>query len=274
VTIELIDAGDGRRLEQFGERVVDRPHPGATGPRRQRSGWTEADLRFDRGPGWSGRADPDATWDVTVAGLRLELRATESGGIGIFPEQMLNAAWLKAQVERRAAGGSRPEVLNLFAHTGLLTLLAAKAGASVAHVDASRPAAAWARRNAELSGLADRPIRWLVDNATAFVGREVRRGHLYDGIVLDPPAYGHAGRRAWRLDDDLPALLEASANIARPGAFLLLTAHTEGLDPDRLSAVVRAAAPRAWRALEVVPLDLTAGSGARLSLGTAVRSRA
>jgi 23S rRNA (cytosine1962-C5)-methyltransferase len=164
-------------------------------------------------------------------------------------------------------------VLHLFAHTGLATLALARAGAAVAHVDGARAAVAWARRNSEPSGLADRPIRWLVDDVAAFVAREARRGRLYDGIVLDPPAFGRAGRHEWHLETDLAPLLAACREIAAPGAFVLLTAHSDGIDGTALAAWLRAAFEAPPASMEIVSLELTATSGAKLDLGWAVRLR-
>jgi 23S rRNA (cytosine1962-C5)-methyltransferase len=162
-------------------------------------------------------------------------------------------------------------VLNLFAHTGLASLGLARGGAAVAHVDAARSAVAWARRNAELSGLADRPVRWLVDDAAAFVAREARRGRRYDGIVLDPPAFGRADGREWRLESDLPPLLTACRAISAPGTFVLLTAHSESVDGPALAAMLRSAFRVSVGAVETVSLDLVAASGASLALGWAAR---
>jgi len=265
---ELLDAGVGRRLERFGNRVVDRPAPTASEFRLATPLWTAADLRFDPGGGWSGPLEP---WTVEVDGLVMELRPTASGGVGLYPEHLANLAWIAAQVASR----ERPAVLNLFAHTGLATLAAARAGAAVAHVDAARGAVAWARRNSEHSGLADRPTRWLVDDAMAFVAREARRGRRYDGIVLDPPSFGRAkqGRRgrAWRLEDDLPALLAACSDVAASDAWVLLTAHTEDLDGTRLEDMLVDAFPGPRSRLATASLGLQATSGARLALGWAVR---
>ena len=269
---ELIDAGDGVRLERFGSRSVARPAPMALDSRRRRDAWATPDLRFEPGPGWTGRTD---TWSMDVLGLTIELRPTASGGLGFYPEHQANVDWLVGQV-RSHAHDRQPAVLNLFAHTGLATLAVARAGATVAHVDAARSAVAWAGRNAELSGLADRSIRWLVDDAGAFVRREARRGRRYDGIVLDPPSFGRAGSRRWGLSDELPALLAACRAIATDDAFVLLTAHTTGVTGDDLRDQLGAAfaAPpqgRASRDIEVVPLVLEATSGARLELGWAAR---
>ena len=263
---ELLDAGDGRRLERFGARVVDRPAPGASGPRRANLlTWRRADLRFGGGRGWSGGEHASSSWNVAMDGLLLELRPTASGGLGLYPEHAVNLAWVAARIAERTT----PQVLNLFAHTGLVTLGAARAGGSVVNVDASKGAVDWARRNALLSGFADRPIRWLVDDAASFVAREARRGRRYDGLVIDPPSFGRAGRRQWRLLDEPPGLLEACAAVATPDAFVLLTAHTAGLEGEPLSDALRSAFPRAMP--KVVPLVLDATSGARLDLGWAAR---
>ena len=271
---ELLDAGVGRRLERFGARVLDRPAPTASELRLATGLWASAELRFDPGEGWSGAVEP---WTIDVDGLVMELRPTTAGGVGLYPEHLANLAWVADQVRwtQSQRPDGQPAVLNLFAHTGLTTLAAARAGAAVAHVDAARGAVAWARRNAELCGLDDRPIRWLVDDAMAFVAREARRGRRYDGIVLDPPSFGRAkqGRssRTWELELELPALLGACRDVATNDAWVLLTAHTEGLDGGALEELLLRAFPvprgRVWTA----PLGLEATSGARLALGWSVR---
>jgi 23S rRNA (cytosine1962-C5)-methyltransferase len=270
---ELLDAGDGRRLERFGDRVLDRPAPAATEPRLAPDAWAGADLRFDAdGGGWTALKE---AWQVTIDGLVLELRPASSGGLGLYPEHAANLDWVASQVGERVGtrrDSGQPTVLNLFAHTGLATLAAARAGAAVAHVDAARSVVAWARRNAELSGLADRPIRWLVDDATAFVAREVRRGRRYEGFVVDPPSFGQAGSRQWRLADELPALLAGCRAVATDDAFMLLTAHTMGLDGHDLRQALRFSfAAGGDVSLEILPQELVATSGARLELGWAAR---
>lgn len=273
--VELLDAGVRRRLERFGRWTVDRPAPGATGFRGLGgAAWDAADLRFELGQGWSGAAWPAEPWPVEVDGLALELRPTSSGGLGLYPEHAANLDWLAERVaERVAARGpdTTPAVLNLFAHTGLATLALARAGAAVTHVDGSRAAVGWARHNAALSGLADRPVRWIVDDAAAFVAREGRRGRRYDGVVLDPPAFGRGRGREWRLDEDLPALLAACRAIAAPGAFVLLTAHSETLTGDDLGEALASGFHRRRAAVDVQPMRLVTASGAELRLGWAAR---
>lgn len=265
---ELLDAGDGRRLERFGARVVDRPAPVATEPCRRPDAWDEADLQFERQRGWESRGAPPEPWTVETEGLTLELRPTEAGQVGWFPEHAALWPWLRGAVADRPAA----EVLHLFGYTGATTLAVARAGARVTHVDASRPAVAWARRNAELSGMANAPVRWIVDDAETFVRREARRRRQYGGIVLDPPSYGHGLRGArWELESGLGPLLEITLAVAEPGAFVMVTAHTPGWDGARLlDALERTAGRRAAR-LEAGDLRLDARSGAALLLGAFAR---
>ncbi len=284
--VALLDFGEGRRLERFGPFVLDRPAPVAEGVVRADPGaWAGADARYERTAGggrWLavGALLPDA-WEIDVGGLRLELRPTPSGGVGLFPEQLPNVDWVEGRVQlaaagrpagsaRLAVGAARPEVLHLFGHTGLLTLAAARSGAAVTHVDAARPAVAWARRNAERSGLGEAPIRWIADDALVFARREARRGQRYAGVVLDPPTYGH-GRGAWSLERDLPGLLEAVAELTDDGAgFGLVTAHATGMGLDELLRVVRAALVTV-RAPEAGALGLVDRAGRLLPAGVFVR---
>jgi 23S rRNA (cytosine1962-C5)-methyltransferase len=262
----LLDAGDGRRLERFGSRVVVRPAPSVADVARRADsvGWAAADLRFDRDRGWIGGRD---AWTMNLNGVSVELRPTDAGQLGVFPEHALAWSWLRDRLVTRPGA----EVLHLFAHTGATTLALAAAGARVTHVDASRPAVAWARRNAELSGLAERPIRWIVDDALAYTRREARRDRHYAGFVLDPPTFGHGptGSR-WELRDELPDLLAACASIAEPDAFVLLTAHAMALTPDDLATALETAFGIPDD-LEAGDLELEASSGAVLPLGAAAR---
>jgi 23S rRNA (cytosine1962-C5)-methyltransferase len=271
---ELLDAGDGRRLERFGVVVVDRPAASAIEPKQDPAAWSSAHLAFSRGRGWSGVAPVDP-WTVELGGLAFELRATESGQVGVFPEQAPNWDWLRDRAATRGqpAADAEAPFLNLFAYTGAATLALARAGRGVSHVDGSRPAVAWARRNASLSSLADRPVRWLVDDAEGFAAREVRRGRRYRGIVLDPPSYGHgAGGRSWRLEERLAPLLGLCVELAGESPELvLLTAHTPGFGAPRLRDELAAALRHPTRDVDAGDLFLDARSGARLTLGAFAR---
>jgi 23S rRNA (cytosine1962-C5)-methyltransferase len=278
---ELLDLGDGRQLERFGTVVLDRPCPAAAWhTARDPAAWVAADARFDRqGDGvgaWTTIGEALAPWQVELAGLAFELRLTDSGQVGVFPEQIPTWHWLRnrATGADRTASDRPPEVLNLFAYTGGSTLAAAAGGARVVHVDAARSAVAWARRNAELGGLGEAPIRWIADDALDFVRRERRRGRRYDGVVLDPPSYGHgAGGRAWHLEADLPELLEACVALLAPGpAFLVLSVHTPKFGPDRLTDQLRlAVGPDEGGSLEVDDLRIEAVDGRRVTLGAVAR---
>ncbi len=297
----LLDVGDARRLERFGAIVLDRPAPGADGHVAQDpAAWAVADARFDRAErgmvaheGWTaldGR--PVEPWQVEDDNFRFELRLAPSGQVGLFPEQRAARAWIGRQAARiappsppAAGGGSGvgpfdgpTAILNLFAYTGAATISAARSGVAVTHVDSSRPAVAWARHNAALNDLAGAPIRWISDDAAAFVERELRRGRRYAGIVLDPPSYGHgASGRAWRLAVDLPGLLAGCAELLDDGpAFILLSAHTPGFGPDRLGeALLEALEPvagsGAGASIEVADQSLLSDAGTRLHLGSMAR---
>ena len=274
---ELLDAGDGRRLERFGAVVLDRPAPAVAVARRDPAAWAAATARFDRPAGalagrWLPAEGVPQRWAMDLDGLSFELRPTPAGQVGLFPEHLPVARWAAARAAALGAGSAAPLVLNLFAHTGLATLALARAGATVAHVDASRPAVAWARKNAEVAGLADLPIRWLVEDATRFVLREGRRGRRYGGVVLDPPTYGHGPEGgAWRLGTDLEALLAALVPLLEPaGWFVACTAHATGLAGDVLTGLVRAALGGAAGEVATWELALEGRSGARVPAGWAV----
>jgi len=266
---ELLDLGGGARLERFGERTVERPHPAALGPRRDAGPWHAADLRWDRDRGWLGDAAARRPWPIELDELTLELRPTPAGQVGLFPEHAAMLSWLRSRV---ALAGDAPEVLNLFAATGHATLALAARGATVVHVDASRPTVAWARRNAERSGLADAAIRWIVDDVPAFAEREDRRGRRYAGILLDPPSYGHGPRSgSWRIERDLPALLDTCSRLLEPTGFVLLTAHTESFPAARLGDALVTSLGRSRSALETGRLAVATADGRRLELGAFAR---
>ncbi len=273
----LEDVGGAARLERFGERLVDRPAPGALGARGDPGPWQAADLRFDRDGGWSGPGVATGPWPAGIEGLPLELRATDAGQVGLFPEHVAMLPWLRDQVAVRAGRGvdrtAPAAVLHLFAYTGLATLAMAAGGAAVTHVDASRPTIGWARHNAALAGLDDRPIRWIVDDAVGFTEREVRRGRRYAGVVLDPPTYGHGpGSGAWQIETHLAALLGSIARLLEPSGFVLLTAHTPAFGADRLAHDLARALERGPGTVEAGDLGLETPDGRRLELGAFARA--
>lgn len=225
----LMDFGRGRKLERFGRFVLDRPCPTARGPYGQPRAWRRADARYERrraGYGrWSGELPPQ--WNVTLGHIVLCLKPNRFGHVGVFPEQASSWIWLDRHVART---NQQLTVLNLFAYTGAATLAAAAAGARVVHVDAARNMVARARHNAGLSGLAQAPIRWIVEDARKFVKREIRRGNRYHGLVLDPPSYGHGPQgQPWKIDEHLRPLLDSAHEIiTQPPELVMLTSHSPG----------------------------------------------
>jgi 23S rRNA (cytosine1962-C5)-methyltransferase len=227
----LLDSGHGRKLERFGALVLDRPEEQAIWtPRLSEQDWQRADGTFtgdmdEEGAGrWKRRAGLAESWTCAHDDLRFSCRFTSFRHVGAFPEQVAHWSFMR---ERLAAAGERPSLLNLFGYTGLASLIAAQAGAEVTHVDASKKAIAWARDNQELSGLADRPIRWILDDAQKFTARDVRRGKRYDGILLDPPKFGRGpGGETWDLFTNLPEMLKLCRDLLKPETgFLILTAY-------------------------------------------------
>ena len=232
---ELLDFGAGRKLERFGQCLLDRPAPAAEDASPQTSTlWNSVTASYERTSNdqgrWNQSGELPQQWVIRHDHLQFELKATDSGHVGVFVEQAANWDW----IARRVGHSDRPlRVLNLFAYTGGSTLAAAAAGAHVVHVDAAKSAVAWARRNAIGSGLADAPIRWMVDDAAAFVRREIRRGRQYDAVILDPPSYGRGPKgQTWKLSKDLLNLLQGCAQLTTDHrAFFLLTCHTTGFGP-------------------------------------------
>lgn len=229
----LLDSGDGRKLERLGPLRLIRPEPQCLWRPRDPQAWTAADAAFE-GAGedeeaagrWRRSAAVPQSWTLQFGSVRFAVRLTGFRHIGVFPEHAANWRWI---ADRLAGSGRPPRVLNLFGYTGLASLAAAAAGAEVTHVDASKKAVQWARENAELSGLADAPVRWICEDARTWVRRELRRGSTYDAIVLDPPKFGRGpGGEVWRLYDDLPELVAGCAALLSPQArFLLLNAYAE-----------------------------------------------
>ena len=223
---ELLDSGDGRKLERFGTIVLARPCSQAMWrPSLGPEVWAKADASFDREDGntWHGRARLPKEWQIETAGVRFKLGGTDFGHLGIFPEQRAQWAWLREH--------ARGQVLNLFAYSGGSTMASALAGAEVCHLDASKGMVEWARANAALNGLDRHPIRWIVDDAHKFMRREIRRGRRYDGIILDPPSFGRgAGGEMYKIERDLKETLSLVRDLLSPNpAFVLFSSHTPGL---------------------------------------------
>lgn len=236
---ELLDSGNGAKLERFGEIVLARPCAQAVWQPQRSARWKSADATFDREDGnrWHGRNRLPQEWVIDVGGTRFRLSGTDFGHLGIFPEQRAQWTWIRETV---AAAGRPVRVLNLFAYSGGSTLAAARGGAEVCHLDASKGMVQWARANAALNGLESHPIRWIVDDAHKFLNREIRRGRRYDGIILDPPTYGRGGNgETYKIERDLTETLRlCRALLSDSPLFLLLSAHTPGHTPIVLGNVL------------------------------------
>jgi 23S rRNA (cytosine1962-C5)-methyltransferase len=226
----LIDSGDGRKLERYGRYTVVRPEPQCFWKAHHETAFEQANAMFDpqQEEEDSGRwrfdqHGPIDAFPLKWRDVRFMGRFTPFRHLAFFPEQAANWEWLDARVRTL----QQPRILNLFGYTGVASLACSAAGAHVTHVDASKKSVAYARENAELSGLSDRPIRWIVEDARKFVAREVRRGSKYDGIILDPPKYGRgANGEVWRLFEDMPDLLkDCAALLSNDASFLLLNAY-------------------------------------------------
>jgi 23S rRNA (cytosine1962-C5)-methyltransferase len=222
---ELVDCGDGRKLERFGSRYLIRGEPKAWWrANSQLKEWKQADAENLDNGSWVKRKESSRDWPMQFKGVSLEARMTDmSKHVGVFPEQEPHWTWLA----RRLAGLSHPSVLNLFGYTGMATLVCALNGAHVTHVDASKPALSWARQNQALSNLSEKPIRWILDDAFKFVAREVKRKRQYDAILLDPPSFGRGPKgEIWKVESQIVELLINLRKILNPSnGMLVLTMY-------------------------------------------------
>ncbi|PKL74179.1 MAG: hypothetical protein CVV27_21825 [Candidatus Melainabacteria bacterium HGW-Melainabacteria-1] len=227
---ELLDSGDGRKLERFGRVILSRPCVQAVWDQTTPEVWASATASFDRDSGWQaniGSALPSG-WIATINTIVMRLELTPAGHVGVFPETRELWDWITDTLSTRQP--AHINVLNLFAYSGGATIAAARAGCSVCHVDSSRSMVTRARENAGLNNLDAAPIRWIVEDVLKFLDREIRRGQRYDAIMLDPPSFGRGTRgEQYKIDRDLvPTLERCKALLSTEPAFLLLTAHSKG----------------------------------------------
>ena len=238
---ELLDCGDGEKLERWGRQILVRPDPQAIweAPRRS-SAWQNPDARYLRsntgGGHWERRKLPEQ-WTVQYGELTFTVKPMNFKHTGLFPEQAVNWDFVMEKIRR---AGRPIQVLNLFAYTGGATVACAAAGASVCHVDAAKGMVAWAKENARSSGLADAPIRWIVDDCAKFVEREIRRGRRYDAIIMDPPSYGRGpSGEVWKLEQNLYPFVKLCAGVLSDDPlFVILNSYTTGLAPSVLGYIL------------------------------------
>ncbi len=239
---ELIDVNNGNRLERWGGVYLVRPDPQAIWQLPQDNKlWAKADAVYHRSSAGGGHWEvlkkvPDV-WTIEYNGLKFNLKPMGFKHTGLFPEQAVNWSLMQNLIKKT---GRQVKVLNLFAYSGGATLACLKAGAAVTHVDASKGMVAWAKENAVTSGLADCPVRWLVDDCKKFVEREIRRGNKYDGIVMDPPSYGRGPNgEVWKLENNLEELLTLTSQILSDDPlFFLLNTYTAGMSSTVLNYMV------------------------------------
>lgn len=236
-TYTLVDSGGGRKLEQFGRHLIERPSAQACWqPMLGAEEWAKCDAFFTREPAnrWSQKSHLPPAWTASVAGLKFKISPTDFGHLGIFPEQREFWEWIQRIVQQAIQRRQKEvHVLNLFAYSGGSTLAAAKAGAHVCHLDASKGMVAWARENAILNQLEKKPIRWIVDDVSKFLARELRRGKRYDAIILDPPSFGRGSQgEVFKIEESLSSILASCRQLlTEQSLFILFTCHTPGFTP-------------------------------------------
>ena len=239
----LIDASKGQRLEKWGDVILVRPDPQIIWENPCPSPlWDKADAVYHRsssgGGSWEYKRKLPESWNIGYNGLTFMVKPTGFKHTGLFPEQAVN--WdLCSELIKKA--GRPINVLNMFAYTGGATLACAKAGAKVCHLDAVKGMVDWGRNNSALSGLSDKPVRWIVDDATKFLGREIRRGNRYDGIIMDPPSYGRGTNgEMWRLEDNIyDFMMMCTQVLSDKPLFVLLNSYTTGLSSSVMAYLMK-----------------------------------
>ena len=235
-TYELIDSGNGRKLERFGSITLDRPCSQAVWSPKNPTLWQRADASFTRKEGlkWSGRDKLPESWIAEINGVRMRLSTTDFGHLGVFPETRAIWNWIRDRVSEEAKLRREPlRFLNLFAYSGGATMAAAQGGAHCCHVDASKGMVQWARQNAEINQLNEHPIRWIVDDVNKFLTREIKRGHQYDAVLLDPPSFGRGkSGELYKIENALLQTLQLVQKVlSKRPSFVYLTSHTPGFSP-------------------------------------------
>jgi 23S rRNA (cytosine1962-C5)-methyltransferase len=279
---ELLDSGGFAKLERFGPHILHRPEPQALWqPVHNETYWKKADAVFTQKGShsgtwdWRGKQARPANWHIQYHGpgynLKFKLALTAFKHVGIFPEQAANWDFLYRRVTELKAITPVPKVLNLFAYTGGATLAARAAGADATHLDSVKQVVSWAAENLKLSSLDG--ARWIVEDAAKFVQREVRRGSKYQGIILDPPSFGHgAGGERWKLEDMLDGLLADVGKLLDPaGATLILNCYSLGLSPLVLERVVQARCGALAKHVEIGELYIAEKTGRKLPTGVYAR---
>ncbi len=261
---EVIDTSDGEKLERWGKYILLRPDPQVIWKtERKCRQWHQLNGHYHRSSKGGGEwefFDLPEEWGIRYRDLTFRLKPFSFKHTGLFPEQAVNWDWVSSLIKN---AGRPLKILNLFAYTGGATLAAAKAGASVTHVDASKGMVAWAKENAAASGLSSAPIRYLVDDCVKFVEREIRRGNTYDGIIMDPPSYGRGPKgEIWKLEDNVFPFIQLTAQLlAKDAQFFLINSYTTGLQSAVLSYMLNTViTPRLGGCVEADEIGLPVSS--------------
>lgn len=273
---ELLDCSEGERLERWGKVILIRPDPQVIwNTPKEHPMWKHADARYVRssqgGGHWEYRRELPEFWKINYKDLTFKISPTGFKHTGLFPEQAVNWDMMREKIKAAKAEGREVRVLNLFAYTGGATVAAASAGASVCHVDAAKGMVHWARENAELSSLNEKPIRWIVDDCKKFVEREIRRGSKYDAVILDPPSYGRGpGGEIWKLEEHVFELVSlVSEVLTEEPLFVLLNSYTTGLSASTMAYVLGSAMKKFGGKVEAEEIGLpVTQSGMALPCGS------
>lgn len=245
---QILDSGFGRKLEKFGGYTVIRPASQAIWSSMNPELWQKADAEFirnDKGNGeWKFFKKLPEQWSIKILGISFIIKPTSFGHMGVFPEAYHNWVWLQEYISKV---GRELQVISLFSYTGGYTLIPAKYGANVCHVDASKSVVKWARDNADASGLAEKPIRWIIEDVRKFIAREIRRGSQYDAIIMDPPTYGRGSNgELWQIEKDLRDLMVECRKILKPSAdFFMVNTYAGDITACVLKNIL----------LEMLPMD-------------------
>jgi 23S rRNA (cytosine1962-C5)-methyltransferase len=264
---ELIDSGDGEKLERFGNVLLARPDPQAlwkkTLPKEE---WQRAHGRFrniSRGSKWAIEKDVPERWSVFHGGSNFWIKPTSFKHTGLFPEQAANWQWIRETISKSP---KQAKVLNLFGYTGGATVAALQAGAQVVHVDASKTALTWARENVDLNNLAEKPVRWILDDAREFLRKEARRGNTHDAIIMDPPAFGHGPKgELWKIEAHFQDLVDACSRVLSTNPlFILINGYSSGYSAIAYGNNISSIVDVVSGSLEIGELTLRESAGKRL----------
>lgn len=276
----LVDSGEGEKLERFGVFTLSRPDPQALWNKNlAKEVWQKAQGSFVREivkgekaekSSWKMKVSVPEKWQIELAGLKFWIKPSSFKHVGIFPEQVGNWDWLRGLItNNNKPNNEKVSVLNLFGYTGGATLACAQAGADVCHVDGSKTAISWAKENANISGLSEKPIRWILDDAMAFVKREVKRGKKYDGIIMDPPVFGRGPEgEVWKIEEQLLQLVDLCKQIMTPKPiFFLINGYAAGYSSIAYENVLKSFAKDLGGSIEVGELTIEGEDGRLLPAG-------